>query len=557
MIVQTFLAALAASTMLAAPAAVAAPCGTVVVPTGNGVEAVAQPIASMHPVLTDGSLYDQEVYTQIFRPLLWYDGQHNLDFDDSQASAIDVSPDNTVYHVTLKPWRWSDGRPVTADDVVYGFELIKSLGQTYYNYGSGGMPELFAAVTADGPLSLTVRTTRPVNPDWFEALGLQQIYALPRHAWGSTPIEGQRSLQTSTKFLSVNDGPYKLDDYQPGRYVALVPNSEWIGHRPQVHRLVIDFLAGIDPLAALQTGELDVATIPFATYAFAASLPGFRVIPLPAGSSDNTILFNMAAPSVGFFRDLRVRQAIADAVDQKTLVKVVFHNRAEPLYSPVEAALPAYLSPDARADKFPVGYDPGKAIALLAAAGFTRGTDGVMQRDGVRLEWTDLLSSNSGDRLLLTQFVQADLARIGIRMNIRLMDFNQIIETTTRHPQDWQTASIGWSAITYPDLGINFGTDAGENYGKYSNASVDALLTRMGSERGRQALFEAQDLLSAQQPFLFMPQGDYSLLAAPGVYSYREAFQANYMWKLEYLTLSGARACPDNAAAGAAPDHAG
>ena len=570
---KTTLTALAACAILAptlAPmlAFASPPCGTVVVPTGNGVEAVAQPIASMHPVLTNGSLYDQEVIWQLYRPLLWFAGDHSIDFDDSEADAITVSPDQTRFHITLKPWRWSDGAPVTADDLVYGFELMKAAGQTFYGYGSGGMPDLFAAVTADGPLSLTVTTTRPVNPDWFEGLGLGQLYALPRHAWGHVPLEAQRSLQTDPHFLGIDSGPFTLDEYRPGRYAALKPNPYWTGHKPAMQRLVIDFLAGIDPLAALQTGELDVATIPFATYEFARALPGFRTVPLPPGSSNNTIIYNFAAATAAIFRDVRVRQAIADALDMRGLINVVFHGQAAPLYSPVEPALAPFLSPDARAGRFPVGYDPARAAALLAAPGRglaacgpRRGPDGVMQRDGVRLEWTDLLSSNSGDRLLLTQFVQAGLARIGIRMDIRLMDFNQIIETMTRHPQDWQTASIGWSQFTYPDMQINFGTDAGENYGKFSNPEVDALATKVGIEPGRDSLFQLQDVISTQQPFLFMPQGNYSLLTSPGITGFREAFQANYMWKLEFLTLSASRACPaasSGAAAASLPiPHAG
>ena len=541
---STLVAALALGGIHVGLAMASPPCGTVVVPTGNGVEAVAQPIASMHPVLMDGSLYDQEVIWQIYRPLLWFAGDHSLDFANSEADAITVSDDQTKFHVTLKPWRWSDGAPITADDLVYGFELMKTAGQTFYGYGSGGMPDLFAAVTADGPLSLTVTTTRPVNPDWFEGLGLGQLYALPRHAWGKVPFEAQRSLQTDPKFLGVDSGPFALDEYQPGRYVALKPNPYWTGHKPAMRRLVIDFLAGIDPLAALQTGELDVATIPFATYDFATSLPGFRKVPLLPGSSNNTIIYNFASSTAAMFKDVRVRQAIADALDMKGMIDVVFHGQADALYSPIEPALKPFVSPDAKAGQFPVGYNPQHALALLAAAGYSRGADGVMQNNGVRLEWTDLLSSNSGDRLLLTQFLQADLARIGIRMNIRLMDFNQIIETMTRHPQDWQTASIGWTQFTYPDMQINFGTDAGENYGKFSNPQVDALATKVGIDPGREAMFQLQDLISTQQPFLFMPQGNYSLLTRPGIAGFRDAFQANYMWKLEYLTLSSSRACP-------------
>ena len=120
-------------------------------------------ISSLHPLLTH-SVSDAAIFTQLFRPLLWFDHDGAIDFADSQADAIDVSADRMVFRITLKPWRWSDGRPVTADDLVYGFELIRKLGAAYFNAGVGGMPGLVAAVSAEAPLTLVVRTVRPVNP---------------------------------------------------------------------------------------------------------------------------------------------------------------------------------------------------------------------------------------------------------------------------------------------------------------------------------------------------------------------------------------------------------
>ena len=202
--------------------ACAAPCGVAVIPLDGAV-------SSLHPLLTH-SVSDAAIFTQLYRPLLWFDHDGAIDFADSEAQAIEVSADRTLFRIALKPWRWSDGWAVTADDLVYGFELIRELGAAYFNAGVGGMPALVASVSAEAPLTLAVRTTRPVNSEWFEGLGLANLVALPRHAWGGVPLAVQQVRQADPEFLSVVDGPFRLARLAPGRFVALTPNPAWRGH---------------------------------------------------------------------------------------------------------------------------------------------------------------------------------------------------------------------------------------------------------------------------------------------------------------------------------------
>ncbi|MGI4977118.1 MAG: peptide ABC transporter substrate-binding protein [Janthinobacterium lividum] len=522
-------------------------CGTLVIPTGLGV---GPPTAagSLHPVLSPGSLYDQESFNQLYRPMLWFQPDHAIDWSLSHASSIDVEDGGRTYVITLKPITWSDGVAVTADDLVYGFELMKQLGPTYSGYDSGGMPKLFQAVEAEDPLTLRVTLTQAVNPEWFELSGLGQLYALPRHAWGRYSVDEQRSLQTDAGFLSVVDGPFRLVEFNSGRYEALAPNPSYAGPQAQVERLVIDFLQGTSPLEALRAGELDAANLPFNVYDAARAIPGLALVKLPPQSGYESIVVNMRNPDAPFLADARVRQAIADAVNQDEVIHLAFHDSTVPVRSPVPPVPATFLSEDARAGRFPTGYDPAHARALLAQAGFTPGPDGILQKDGRRLEWTDLLSDAATDLLVEWQVVQANLLAIGIRMNIRLMQFNQIIALMDRDPSGWQTASIGWSFPNYPDMQINYGTGAGENYGHFSDPETDALLKQVQDQPGREALFRLQDHLAALQPFIIMPQGAYSLLVRPGVEGLGDALQANYLWALQKIHFSGERACDAQAA---------
>ncbi len=524
-----------------------AACGTLVLPTGLGANA-ATSAGSLHPILSPGSLYDQESFNLLFRPLLWYAPDHSIDWPLSHASAIDVQEGGKVFVVTLKPITWSDGVPVTADDVLYAFELMKKLGTAYVGYDTGGVPKMFESVEAAGPLTLRITLTQAVNPEWFELSGLSQFYALPRHAWGRFSVDEQRSLQTDLGFMSVVDGPFRLTEFDSGRYEAFAPNPTYVGQQPEVARLVLDFLQGVSPLEALRAGELDVANVPFNVYDAAIALPGLRIVHLPPASGYNSLVVNMANPATPFLADPRVRQAIADSINEDEIIRLAFHGNSVPVRSPVPPVPETFSSPDARAGRFPVGYDPEKARALLAEAGFTPGQDGVMQKDGRPLEWTNLLSDASVDGLVLAQIVQANLAATGIRMNLRLMQFNQIIALMDRDTAGWETTSIGWSFPNYPDMQTNFGTGAGENWGKFSDPETDALLKRVQDEAGRDALFKLQDHLAALQPFIAMPQGAYSLLARPGIEGLTDAIQSNYLWALQKVHFTGERACDAQAA---------
>ncbi len=538
---------LACAMLTLAPVAASAGCGALVLPTGLGV---GPPTAagSLHPVLSPGSLYDTELFNLIYRPLLWFLPDHTIDWSLSHAASIDVQEGGRVYVVTLKPIVWSDGVAVTADDVVYAFELMKALGPVFAGYDTGGMPRLFARVAATGPLVLRVELTQAVNPEWFELSGLGQLVALPRHAWGRYSLDEQRSLQTDAGFLSVVDGPFRLVEFNSGRYAAFAPNPSFVGQAPQMDRLVVDFLQGTSPLEALRAGELDAANLPFNVYDAALAIPGLSVVHLPPQSGYNSLVINMRNPDAAFLADVRVRQAMADAVDEDEVIRLAFHGSSVKVRSPVPPVPTTFVSADGQAGRFAVGYDPARARALLAAAGFAPGPDGIMQKDGVRLEWTDLLSDSASDLLVLYQIVQANLLAVGIRMNIRLMQFNQIIALMNRDPGGWQTASIGWSFPNYPDMQTNYGTGAGENYGHFSDAETDALLREVEDKPGREALFRLQDHLTGLQPFIILPQGAYSLLVQPGIEGLGDAIQANFLWALQKVRFVGERACHAQAA---------
>ena len=305
---------------------------------------------------------------------------------------------------------------------------------------------------------------------------------------------------------------------------------------------MVQFVTGTQSLTMLRAGELDVANLPVSLLAVADRLAGFRRVVLRDDQSLQYLAYNFANPATAFFRELDVRQAIADAIDQAGLIAIVDRGLAAAVHGPVPDAMAPYSSAAARAERWATGFNPARARALLAAAGFTPGADGVLQRRGVRLEWTDLVPAGAEAVLLTGQVVQAELAAIGIRMALRPMELNQFIETTYNHPLGWQSVSGVTGIGLYPALD-DFGSASSMNAGRFVDPAVDALLDRLSREPGRAALFDLADRLAAEQPLLFLPTPRTTLLVAPGVVGVSAAFQTDYFWKLEYLRLTGERAC--------------
>ena len=532
--------ALATIAALASPARAAPPCGTVVIPGGLGITPP-QPVTGINPII-GSSEYSAEIENIIYRPLIWVAADGSIDTQLSIAQSIDVSPDGLTYHVTMKPWVWSDGVPITADDVAYDLELIRTEGDIYSGKGQAGMPDIIATLTVTGPRAFDVVLTHKVGRQGFILNGLAQLEPLPRHAWGKTTIDEMWRRQTDPSFFKVVDGPYRVTRYAVGRYLVLRPNAAYSGdQKPQVDKIVVDFLEGVDPLRALQAGEADAIDVPPTVWRPATRLPGFRTVSPHPGYSFGYVGLNLKNPAVGFFRDVRVRQAIADALDQKLVISLVLHGKGIPMYSPT--TLPQFMSPAARAGNWPVGYDPAKSRALLEAAGWKLGPDGVRVKDGKRMSFDFLLPSGSDAVVQEVEIAQQNLAAVGIQVNVSELTFTQLFALIYGPANGWQSYAAGWSQSPWPDILPLFGTGGGENKVGYSDPHMDALGKRIDLEDGPDAAQEFTDYAAEQQPVIFIAKPITTLLVRDGVEGLRNMLFPTGNWAPEFLHLSGPLAC--------------
>lgn len=333
---------------------------------------------------------------------------------DASLSAAELprfsNRDRTVT-ITLKPGlRWSDGKPVQVQDVVFYLDLLKAaLKETSGNwcqYSPGAFPENVASFTTKGTRTLIMQLTHAVNPRWFTANQLQDVgagvYPLPSQDWNVDAPGGEHITDWSTNpsdalkiydylhkqghnaadFASrplwrVVDGPFtvKAFDAASGAY-ELVPNVSYsLASRPRANAIdAITYADSATMLHGLETGAIELASLDPATQL--AAIPklrrhGFSVFGGPQwGWFGGVINYRDQTDHFGtVIAQPYMRGVFAELVDQATIIKRVYHGWAVPAHGPVPSAPRSpYVSATAAAAPWP--YDPARAAATLRRHGW-------------------------------------------------------------------------------------------------------------------------------------------------------------------------------------------
>jgi peptide/nickel transport system substrate-binding protein len=479
-------------------------CGTLVFPTGAG-QTGSDDLTSFSPLYSD-TAYNAEASWLLYPNLLWINRFAQIDWSRSLATAVTTTDDQT-FVVTMRPWHWSDGVPVTAEDSVYGFQLAKALGPLWPGYGAGGLPMIVKDIHVLSPTQFQITTTHKVNPTWFTYNAISGLAPLPEHAWKNFTLDQMFQLQSTSSFYSVVDGPLKLQRLDLGLDAVFVPNPRWDGPKLHFSRLVFRFLQGDGAaVQGVESGELDDAELPTGLYNAIHNVPGVHVEILPQAAYQNVIELNFRNPTVAFFGDVRVRQAMEDAIDQNTIIATIEHNHGDPAYGGIPRSDTQFLTPAMRAGIYPTGYDLAKSRALLAAAGYHPGPDGIMVKDGKRLSFTYLEESGTGSVTLLDEAIQAQLKAAGIEMKIRQMEFNQMLALMANSPTKWEATGVGLPVTDYPSGENNFATGSYQNDGGYSDPTMDKLIQANITNPDIKYLYDYETYLASQVPVIFEPR---------------------------------------------------
>lgn len=518
--------------------------GTIVTIPGVGLGS-SSAVNGLNPLLTS-SAYDAQVEGLMYRPLLWIDRHLHIDFDRSIARAIRVSNDDTMFTIDLhRHWRWSDGVPVTTRDVAYTYHMILKLGARYPDYEGGGVPTEVKTFAVLGPDRFRITTTHPVNPQWFELNGLGKLVPLPEHAWHGYSVHGFTEHLEDPAYFKVVDGPFRLERFQLGRYVSLVANPVYSGpDKAHIDRIVFKFMSSPESIFfALKSGTLKLADLPWQLYPARKQLAAYRSVAVGPSWGFNYVGFNYNAPAIRFIRDVRIRQAIMDAIDQDQIIRVQYFGYGVRDYGPIPVNPPGFLSARARELMRKGAYDPAQADRLLDAAGWHMGPDHVRRKDGRPLKITLLVTP---DRVGEMVMIKNMLAKVGIDLELREMPFNQVVaEIMDPHNTQWQAIFLAWTLAPYPSQKSLFGCGSTYNAYHYCDHHLDTLADAVRAKPGDAALLAFEDAFIEQQPVVVVPSYKVFIEAAAHIHGLVQAFSPmggfnpQYLWIDHRATVQG------------------
>jgi len=394
------------------------------------------------------------------------------------AESWTVADDQKTWTFKLrKGLRWSDGRPLTADDVTFTWRVIYDTNINNVvrdQFLIDGKP--FVVTNLD---DLTVRVVTPdIYAPLLEFFGAVAI--MPRHviepAVKEKRFEAAYGVSTSANQV-VGSGPFRLKEYKSGQHVLLERNPHFFGVDSKGQRLPyfdnVIWLSVPDlnamALRMLQ-GETDVHQFvrpdEIDRFQEEAKRGKFKLLELGTQIDPTYLWFNqntninkktgqpiVAPVKLKWFRNQRFRQAMAHAIDRPSIIQSVYAGRAKPNYGFLSASNTRWFNPDT--PQYP--YSPEKAKALLAEIGIQdRNGDGILEdAEGNKLELTLITNAGNTIREKIGVFLQEDLKKLGVQLNFQRLDFRAVVERINA-TYDYEAAllSFGGDSVD-PVLNMN------------------------------------------------------------------------------------------------------
>ncbi len=470
---------------------------------GRVVIGVPGDVSSLN-IYTATNAFSQEIVDRLFLKLA--DEQDDFSqgpptFKPALAKSWEFSPDGLVltFHLDHRT-RWSDGRPVTARDVVFSHQAAVSPDVAWVGKD---VKDFIRDVRADDDRTVVYRFRKVYPSRLMDAV---EGNILPAHAYGATPLADwpKRPFMEAP----IVDGPFLLKRYERGALIEMARNPGYV-HAPLpkldsvVFRIIPDEATLLNELFS---GGIDVMeNVPAAATKRIEADPRLRLVRVP-DLSYHFICWNASRPP---FVDARVRRALTLAIDREAIIEALLPGTGRLSTGPVLSLMWAH-DPSLR----PLPYDPDAARALLKEAGWEdTDRDGLLDRGGRPFRFT--LETNQGARLRadVANMVAAQLRQVGIEAVPRVYEFGAFIDRHEKHDFD---AFVGsWRESTKVDLKSAFHSsarDGGYNYGMYANPELDAIIDRAraasDAREARALWFSAQEIVVADQPYTFLFERD-------------------------------------------------
>ncbi len=406
-----------------------------------------------------------------------------------------ISADQLTITLNLKKdLKWSDGQPLTADDVQWTFDrfIDPKNNNPYLSQWSRVL-----SLKANSPTQVVIRLKEVFAP----LLDNLDFKVLPRHVWEKLNWADNPEIQKPT----VGSGPFLLEEWKRDDHATFRANPYYVKGKPRLDRVIWKMHPNTTALfTATKIGEVDLALVQPDNYLDAKATPKLRLEEyFTAGGSIRYVGLNLTKPQLS---DVRVRRAMTYALDRRTVIARALNGLAVPLETWVVPKNPFY---DKNVEKDPYDYNPSKARALLDEAGWKAGGDGVRQKEGIKLRLRYMSSTGVKYNQDVFTFYQQYWKDVGIDVQPDFVELQTLLQRLNAPARDYEMWTINWGAGYDPDSSMqHWKKDSSFNRrSRYDNPHVDDLIsqaTKTFEFSKRKALYDQiQEILHQDQPYIF------------------------------------------------------
>ncbi|MDR2128234.1 MAG: ABC transporter substrate-binding protein [Burkholderiaceae bacterium] len=461
---------------------------------GGTLNFVAVPEAATVVAIDNSFGFPQKVGTKVIEGLLEYD--FDLTPKPSLATEWSVSADGLRYTFKLREGvKWHDGKPFTSADVAWSILALKE----YHPRGRATFANVAQVRTPDAHTAVLV-LTKPA-PYLLTALASSESPIVPRHLYEGSDVRANPHNQRP-----VGTGPFIFKEWVKGSHIILDRNPDyWNKPRPYLDRVVVHIIT--EPgarAAALEAGKIDLGgdtPVPLGDLERIGKLPGLSVTTRGYEYSGNLsqFEFNLDTPELA---NVKVRKAIAHAVNLPALVQTAWFGHGQPSPTPISPVLKTYHDSGIKAH----AYDPKLSERLLDEAGYPRKADGT--RFALRVIFNPFYYE--GNRRT-AEYLRQALKRIGIEASVAANDFGSFVKSAYTE-RNFDISVNNLNNGFDPTVGVqrvywskNFKVGLGfSNASHYANAEVDALLEQAAVEpdiaRRKQLFQRFQQIIQEELP---------------------------------------------------------
>ena len=448
------------------------------------------------------------------------------------AEKWDVSADGKTYTFTLRDGLlWSDGSPFSGDDFKLTAQAVMRSGNGVRKnifqdivgakeYGTGcdgctGTATDISGITTSGK-TITVQFTKTFCPALINVAGFRII---PKSVFGKyfDPSDPKKNLDQAPENTKppVSMGPFLFKEWIPNDHITLVRNDKYWRGAPFLDEVVYKVVPNATALAAaLKTGEVDIGSVEPKDrddLKAAGNLNLFSV----AGRGYTYIGWNELRGGKEFFQDKNIRQALSYGLNMAAVIDKILLGEGKKITS---HTVPVYWSYDA-AGLNTYEFDQKKAQQLIESSGWTKGSDGIYQKGGQKLQFSIVTNSGNNTRETLLQVAAEQYKQIGVQVDPKTESFEALVDRLTKSKDakygdqgghDFDAVIIGWSLGADPDgfsIWHSSQKGSGNNFIAYNSPAVDKALQderSLCTADQRKAAFKAFDKqLNEDQPYNF------------------------------------------------------